>query len=225
MKGWTMIHKVKAMYDKGNGCSIKEISRSLGVSRNTVRKYIRMDGQAIQEYLESPERHKSLDQYRSYLVSLLKRYPALKTPKVLRKLKAKVPELDISERSLRRYLNRLRKIVTTAQQRYYEPVINEVPGVQCQVDPGELRDVNVGGLLKTIYFVVFVLSYSRLMYVSLSPRPIDTALFIQMHDAAFRFFGGVPEECVYDQTKLVVIEEVYREVTFKSSCETNSDGV
>ena len=76
MKGWTMIHKVKAMYDQGNGCSIKEISRSLGVSRNTVRKYIRMDEQAIQEYLDSPERHKSLDQYRSYLVSLLKRYPA-----------------------------------------------------------------------------------------------------------------------------------------------------
>ncbi len=209
-----MIHKIKSMYDQGNGSSIKEISRSLGISKNTVRKYIRMNEQMIQEYQESPQRHKSLDKYRSYLMHLLKRYPALKTPKVSRKLKAKVPGLEVSQRSLRRYLNRLKKIVISAQSRYYEPIIDEVPGVQCQVDPGELRNVDVGGVLKTIYFVVFVLSYSRLMYVGLSARPINTGIFIQMHDAAFRFFGGVPEECVYDQTKLVVIEEVYREVTF-----------
>ena len=61
--------------------------------------------------------------------------------------------------------------------------------------------------------MVFVLSFSRLMYVALSDRPIDTQRFIQMHDAAFRYFDGVTAECVYDQTKLVVIEEVYRELT------------
>ena len=58
-----MIHKIKAMHDKGDGTSIKEISRSLGVSRNTVRKYLRMDEQTIQETLDSPERFKILDQY------------------------------------------------------------------------------------------------------------------------------------------------------------------
>lgn len=34
-----------------------------------------------------------------------------------------------------------------------------------------------------------------------------------MHDEAFRYFGGVTEECVYDQTKMVVISEQYRELT------------
>ena len=63
-----------------------------------------------------------------------------------------------------------------------------------------------------MHFVVFVLSYSRLMYAGLSPRPIDTATFIRLHDAAFRYFGGRPEECVYDQTKLVVLHEQYREL-------------
>ncbi len=70
----------------------------------------------------------------------------------------------------------------------------------------------VGGEATTVHFVVFVLSYSRLMYVGLSPRPIDTATFIRLHDAAFRYFGGRPEECVYDQTKLVVLHEQYREL-------------
>ncbi|MBO6506814.1 MAG: IS21 family transposase [Kordiimonadaceae bacterium] len=206
-----MIHKIKAMYDNGNGASIKAISRALSISRNTVRKYLRLDAEEIEVAL-SGERHKHLDEYRDYLVSLLVQYPELKAPKIYRKLKAKVPDLPVSERSLRRYLEQLRPTLTGTNQRRYEPIIDDVPGVQCQVDGGELRDVLVGGVNRTLYFLVFVLSFSRLMYISTSLRPINTDRFIQMHDEAFRFFGGVPEECVYDQTKLVVIDETFREV-------------
>jgi transposase len=81
------------------------------------------------------------------------------------------------------------------------------------VDPGELLGVMVGGVELTLHFLVFVLSCSRLMSVGVSFRPLDTATFIQLHDEAFRYFGGVTEECVYDQTKLVVIREQYRELT------------
>jgi len=214
MKDWVMIHKIKAMHAAGDGASIKELSRTLAISRNTVRKYLRMDEQTIQETVQAPERHKVLDTYRNFLIGLLRRHAGLKTPKIYRKLKAKAPELDVSERTLRRYVERLRPVVAAAQERYYEPVIDEVPGVQCQVDGGELRNVEIGGNNQTVYFWVFVLSYSRLMYVSLSSKPVNTDRFIQMHDEAFRYFGGTPEECVYDQTKLVVIKEVFREVTF-----------
>src|SRR3546814_5189113 len=51
------------------------------------------------------------------------------------------------------------------------------------------------------------------MEVGLNFRPRDTERFIQMHDEAFRYFGGVTEECIYDQTKMVVINEQYRELT------------
>jgi hypothetical protein len=87
-----------------------------------------------------------------------------------------------------------------------------VPGAQCQVDGGELRGVLIDGVETSVYLMVFVLSYSRLMYVAASLRPIDTDALIRMHDAAFRYFGGQPRECVYDQTKLVVIEEQFREL-------------
>jgi len=73
--------------------------------------------------------------------------------------------------------------------------------------------VLIGGVENTVYLMVFVLSYSRLMYVTASPRPIDTDELIGMHDAAFRYFDGCPRECVYDQTKLVVIDETYRELS------------
>jgi hypothetical protein len=133
--------------------------------------------------------------------------------KVLRKLNEAQGDLGVSARSARRYLHALKETVNVKQARYYEPVLEMVPGVQCQVDGGELRGMMIGGRETAVYFVVFVLAYSRLMHVVASPRPVDTAALIRMHDAAFRAFGGYPKECVYDQTRLVVIAETFRELT------------
>jgi len=208
-----MIHKIKALYDEGNGSSIRAISEQLKLSRNTVRKYLRMDEEEIAIQQDQCERYKELDKYRDYIVHLLQTYPRLSAIKVKRKLREKMGEIKVSNRSMRRYVQQLKETITSRQQRYYEPILNHVPGVQCQVDPGELRGVMIGGVETTVHFVVFVLSYSRLMYVGLSRNAIDTECFIKMHDAAFRYFGGRPEECVYDQTKLVVISEIFRELT------------
>lgn len=207
-----MIHKIKAMYDGGRGSSIREIARTLRMSRNTVRKYLALDEASIDSKLSERSRHKALDEHRAYIVHLLETFPKLSAVKVKRKLEEKVGPLEASGRSLRRYISALRDEVVQAQRRHYEPVLDHVPGVQCQVDPGELRDVLIGGVATVVYFVVFVLSFSRLMYVGTSRRPIDTETFIRLHDAAFRHFGGCPEECVYDQTRLVVLDEQYREL-------------
>lgn len=207
-----MIHKIKAMYDEGKGSSIREIARTLQISRNTVRKYLGLDEASIDAQLGDRSRHKVLDEHREYIVHLLRTFPRLSAVKVKRKLEEKVGPLEASSRSLRRYIGALREEVVEAQRRYYEPVLEHVPGVQCQVDPGELREVLIGGVPTAVYFVVFVLSFSRLMYVGTSRRPIDTETFIRLHDAALRHFGGCPEECVYDQTRLVVLDEQYREL-------------
>ena len=208
-----MIHKIKALHDNGKGLSIRAISQELGLSRNTVRKYLRLEVDAITEQFADPSRSKRLDDHRDYLVHLLKQFPKLSAVKIARKLQAKVGDLPASDRSIRRYVRALKEEVASAQMRYYEPILDDVPGVQCQVDPGELRGVLIGGEERTLHFVVFVLSYSRLMYVGLAFRPLDTQTFIQLHNEALRYFGGLPEECVYDQTKLVVINEQYRELT------------
>lgn len=210
-----MIHKIKSLYDNdnGNGLSKKAIARELNVSINTVRKYLAMDEKEISDYLTAQSRHKQLDAHRDFIVHLLENFPQLSAVKVQRKLQARYTELSVSSRSIRRYVKMLKETVASKQRRYYQPVLDMVPGEQCQVDPGELRGVLINGVETTIHFVVFVLSFSRLMYVALSPRAIDTERFIRMHDAAFRYFEGTTAECVYDQTKLVVIEEVYRELT------------
>lgn len=214
MKRWNMIHKIKLLYDNGNGYSIRAIANELQVSRNTIRKYLQMNEEEICRYFKNRERTKKLDQYKEYIICLLKKHERLSAVKIKRKLKSKGIILTVSNRSVRRYVNRIKQNTAVKQKRYYEPVIDMVPGVQCQVDPGEIRNVPVGDKFITVYFVVFVLSFSRQMYVASSKQPINTEIFIRMHDEAFRYFDGVCEECVYDQTKLVAIREEFREVWF-----------
>ena len=207
-----MIHKIKALYDNGLGLSIRQIAKELNVSRNTVSKYINLDTIQIASRLENTERTKQLDEYNIYIKHQLKHASGLSAAKLKIRLENKFGPLNLSDRTLRRYVAKIKRTIKVAQPRYYEPVLDMVPGAQCQVDPGELRNVMIGGVPKTIYFVVFVLSYSRYMHVSCAFKPIDTQKFIQMHDEAFRAFGGIPDEVVYDQTKLVAISEKYREV-------------
>jgi transposase len=212
MKGWIMIHKIKSLYDNGNGLTERQIAKELGLSRNTVSKYLHMPEAEMADQLDDMSRAKKLDAYRAYIIQLLQTFPNLSAVKVMRKLKAKIDSLSVSDRSMRRYIQALKDEISVKQPRYYEPVVDMVPGVQCQVDGGELRGVMIGGKETTVYFMVFVLSYSRLMHVSMSAQPIDTQTLIYQHDAAFRYFGGRPQECVYDQTKLVVINEIFREL-------------
>lgn len=208
-----MIHKIKGLYDHGNGMSIRAISQELNISRNTVRKYLQMPEAQISHYQNDRSRTKRLDEHRDFMIHQLQRYPKLSAVKLARRLQERLSELDVSPRSIRRYVQALKEQIATRQLRYYEPVLPLTPGIQCQVDPGELRGVLIGGQERTVHFVVFVLSCSRLMYVGLSFKPLDTTAFIQLHDEALRYFGGVTEECVYDQTKLVVLHEQYRELT------------
>ncbi len=49
-------------------------------------------------------------------------------------------------------------------------------------------------------------------YVYLQDYPFDTLNFIKAHKEAFNYFGYLCKAYVYDQTKLVVINERYREV-------------
>lgn len=212
-----MIHKIKSLFDNGNGLSRRKIAEQLKISRGTVNKYLSMTEDEIATHLTDRSRDKQLDPYKDYILHLLQTWPDLSAQKIYQKLTIRQPELVTSTRSVRRFVENLKETHTLSQKRYYEPVLDMIPGEQCQVDGGELRNVRIAGIERTVYFVVFVLSYSRLMYVSASLSPINTLKMIQMHDETFRYFGGVPEECVYDQAKVVIINEEFRELTLNET--------
>ena len=82
-----MIHKIKALHDQGRGLSVRAISRELGIARNTVRKYLKLDEAAIDQAQEDPSRTKRLDGYRDFLIHQLKTYHQLSAVKLARRLR------------------------------------------------------------------------------------------------------------------------------------------
>jgi len=107
---------------------------------------------------------------------------------------------------------RLRKNIPSKHQRFYHPVIDHIPGHQIQVDPGQSNVKSEDGKGFTVYFVAFVLSYSRKVFVHFQTTPYNTDDFINAHLQAFQYYEGIAFEYVYDQTKMVVIKENYREL-------------
>lgn len=212
MKGATVYHQIKSLSKE---YSLRDCAEKLGISVNTVRKYAGMELQEASVYLERVKRRSQYDVAREFILEYLERFPEIKATKLLRKVKEKYPRITGKVRGFRKYIAPLRSAAQSGEYRHYAPVLDMQPGVQVQVDIGEdqiYRDTS-GDHFKA-YFVSFVFSYSRKGFVTFRGRCYDTESFIAAHLEAFAFFGGVAEEYVYDQTKLVVIEERYREVFF-----------
>lgn len=218
MKGATVYHQIKSLSKKN---SLRDCARQLGISVNTVRKYAGMELQEASAYLERVKRSSQYDIAREFILEYLDRFPEIKATKLLRKVKEKYPQITGQARGFRKYLAPLRGAVQSGEFRHYAPVLDMQPGVQVQVDIGEdrvCRPAPSAGDASSehfkAYFVSFVFSYSRQGFVTFRGRCYDTESFIAAHLEAFAFFGGIAEEYVYDQSRLVVIEERYREVFF-----------
>lgn len=212
MKGWEMISQIKQKLRDGH--NVSRISRELKIDRKTVRKYRDMTFEEVADYHRTTRtRKRKLDKFKEIID---KKILAMQEDGVVnaQSIYGELMRLGYSgsPRSLRRYVEtRSRK--TSKKSRTYEP-FETAAGYQAMVDLGESRKVWISGIRTVRYFVVMTLSYSRRMYVEWYDRPIDTQMFLIFHQNAFRYFGGIPQELVYDQTKLVSIAENFGEIEF-----------
>lgn len=58
-----------------------------------------------------------------------------------------------------------------------------------------------------LYVAAFILAHSRYKYAEWLDRPFRTADLVRMQENAFQYFGGMTEEVVYDQDRLLAISE------------------
>jgi transposase len=77
------------------------------------------------------------------------------------------------------------------------------PAEQAQVDFGSCAYTAPIGGPRRVWAFTMVLSWSRMLYVEFVRRA-DTSTFLRCHLHAFEAFGGIPQRCLYDRTKLVV---------------------
>lgn len=107
-------------------------------------------------------------------------------------------------------MNELREIYhipKQATERTFSAVPELPMGQQIQVDFGQKNVLTTDGTMKRLYFIGFVLARSRFKYVEFLDRPFRASDLIHMHENAFRHFGGMSREIVYDQDRLLIVSE------------------
>lgn len=189
------------------GVSIKEIARTTGLSRNTVRKAIRSEN--APRY-ERPPTESKLDPYKDYLLERLGAYPRIS----VEKLYAEISTMGYAggKTILADFTRPYRK----ARKRTSDIRFETAPGHQAQVDWAELGCHVLDGKRTRVSIFVMVLGYSRMMYAEVVTDE-TSATFLACHEHAFSFFGGVTEEILYDNAKVVALKHDREGVVFNAS--------
>jgi transposase len=174
----------------------RTIAREVGVSINTVRRYLRQPIPAGHQ-VRAPRRW-SADWRRE--ARTLYAGIAAGNAVVVRRLLAD-RGLGVSERTIQRAvadLRREQRAAALATVRVETP-----PGEQLQIDFGQKR-IAIAGVAVRIFLLVAVLSYSRRLFVKafLNQRGDDWREGIA---AAFVHFGGVPRVLLGDNARALVL--------------------
>jgi len=190
MVGGETALEIRVLAKHGKG--VREIAREVGVSRNTVRRYLRAPDAA--RYRNRPPRPGKLSAYEDYVRQRL----AAALPD---RLAATVLLRELRERGYAGGYTLLKDFVAGLQPAaVVEPVVRfeTAPGQQMQVDWATIRR----GEDRLSVFVA-TLGWSRASYVEfVTDERLETLL--SAHEHAFLAFGGVPGEVLYDNMRTVV---------------------
>jgi transposase len=176
------------------GKSLRAISKELGISRNTVRRYLR--GEAVRPPDgRGPGRPSKLAPYEPWLRERVEKAAPTRIPATVLHREIQAMGFDGTERTVRRF------VATLYPKSEPEPVqrFETAPGHQAQMDWGEYR---IGK--ERIYAFVGVLAYSRWLYFEYVDS-MRSEVLLDCHRRMFGAFGGVPREVLYDNMRTAVI--------------------
>ncbi len=184
------------------------------------------------EYAETKHvrRSRKADPFRDMIIDALVKYPDISAAQLYDWCKERscLETLDFQKRSFQNYVNDLRKecgIQKPEHSRQYEAVDEHEPGYQAQVDMGEIYVETSKGRNKKVYCFAMVLAHSRYKYVEWQTYPFTTESFIRCHVNAFDYYGGRPQEIVYDQDKILAVSENHGDIIYTSGFQSYVDEV
>ena len=188
----------------GKGKSIKEIARTLHLSRNTVRRILR-SGETAFSYEREVQPRPKLGPWTEELDRLLAanaKAPArerLTLIRIFEELRALGYEGGYD--AVRRYARRWGEQHASATAEAYIP-LTFAPGEAYQFDWSH-EIVVIDGVTTTVKVAHVRLCHSRMMFVRAYPRETQEMVF-DAHDRAFAFFRGACERGIYDNMKTAV---------------------
>ncbi|MFB9986548.1 helix-turn-helix domain-containing protein, partial [Bacillus benzoevorans] len=122
---------------KEEGFKVAAIAKKLGISRNTVYKYLEMTFEEAKEWANSlSTRQKKLDPYRDWILKWLNTHPDFSSSQIEDRLKEKFPSIKIAGSTVRLFVKELREIHHIPKVVYIRnfEAVEELPmGEQAQV--------------------------------------------------------------------------------------------
>jgi len=182
------------------GLKQRAIARKLGISRNTVKKYVENPDLAF----EPPQRRKRkslLDPFGDNIKAWIEEDSDYTATWIYDRLSNMgfIGSYEIVKRRVHQIKENYHKV---AFMRF-----ETEPGYQAQVDFGEFQVARPDGSVTKLYLFSMILGYSRKMYAELIER-CNLPTFLDCHIHAFEYLGGVPDQILYDRMKNVYIGKI-----------------
>lgn len=183
------------------GLTKTELAKRFGISRRTVYHWIETgqldrdsDRQEVR-YRPRPPVVTRLEPYKPIIQARLEAFPLLTAQRLFEELRGAGYSGGYTQ--LKDYVRQVRPHAPA------EPVVRfeTPPGYQGQVDFGTFQ-LPWGRR----HALLVVLGYSRLLWMRFFARQTMTTL-IRGLESAFEFFGGVPQELLFDQMRSVVLSD------------------
>lgn len=183
--------------------SMRQIAREMHHSRKTVRRALDAPFPPVYRRTK-PYKQPVIAPFLGIIQSWLQEDK--KAPHKQRHTARRIYERLCSEYGFRGAESTVRRIVKKIRGELGSPKVyiplGFDPGLSAQVDWGHFR-VIMDGKETVVHIFSMRLSYSRLSFLMAFPNEGQEA-FLEGHKEAFTFFGGVPREITYDNTKAAV---------------------
>jgi transposase len=189
--------------DRQKGLSYAEIGRKHHIDPRTAKRYA--ESATRPEYMLTEPKPSKLDAYRQQIDIWLEEAP-YSAVRILEKLVEQ--GFDGKYSIVKEHVRSKKKDLEEKATVRFETL----PGLQAQVDWGFFEDHEIveEGETKKLYCFLMVLGYSRMRYIEFV-TDMSTHTLIRCHQNAFHYFGGYPEEILYDNMKQVVVKRLLKQ--------------
>lgn len=184
-------------------CQLRALHEEQKLTPGQIAEKLQLDPKTIRYWLKRqyhqhkrPNRSSKLDAHKPRIKAWLEQHP-LTAQQVYQRLRAE--EVPVGYTIVRDYVRLVRPKPFQAFL-----TLNFCPGECLQVDWGSWGFIQVGSTRRRLSFFVAVLCYSRMLYLEFSLGQSQEH-FLQCHQNAFAFFGGVPESVMVDNCKTAVL--------------------
>jgi len=192
--------------------SIRKIAKESNLNFRTVKQLLIL---SEEEFLASCHkrkgRRKLLGGYEDFVHKRLEVYPQTSSAQMHDLLKEAFTDFaTVSQKTVYNYVLHVRSLYDLPLEEWGRDfqMVAELPyGQQAQVDFGFYNMRTTAGKTRKVQFFCLVLSRSRYKYVVFTDTPYTSETVVKAHEQAFEYLGGQPQEVVYDQDRLFLVNE------------------